>query len=531
MISDKRPIQQLTRLLLAHDIEEAVLCPGSRNAPICHTLSQHLRCHAITDERSAGFFALGLALASGKAVCVVVTSGSALVNLHPAVCEAYYQQIPLVVVSADRPRSWIGQMDGQTMPQPGVFGSMVKRSVDLDEQDEWLNNRLINEALLETHHRTLGPVHINMPLSEPLYEFHAEQLPHERVIHRIEGLEAEHYIRLKEMIEACQRPMVILGQCSGLDAERNTLVGMLAERMPVVCEHLANTPIEGCWLLNDALMDRIEAWGYEERPDLIITMGGHLVNKRLKQWVRKHPPRQHWHISPDGAIADLFGCLTYAVETTLVLMLQLLISTHRDSTKPRLRQTGAEGAAVTDGEPCRLENVAVAALLQRLPESSVLHLANSSSVRLAQRWSLPPDVLVCCNRGINGIDGCLSTAVGVATAMPQRQHFVLIGDLAFHYDVNALWNDRLPQNLHILLLNNHGGRIFDTLPVPDDVASRRFITGASCPMELSALCAHFGLRHYVYKKRANDADGRLPQMMEVFVASQECYLLEIIDVD
>ena len=194
MYSDKKNILQLVALLIEHGVSNIVLCPGSRNSPIVHTLANHsfFNCHSVTDERSAGFFAVGLALHGGKPAAVCCTSGTALLNIHPAVAEAFYQKVPLVVISADRPAAWIGQMDGQTLPQPGVFGSLVKKSVQLPEihtdQDEWYCNRLINEALLELNHHGKGPVHINVPISEPLFQFTTPELPKVRVITRYQGL-------------------------------------------------------------------------------------------------------------------------------------------------------------------------------------------------------------------------------------------------------------------------------------------------------------------------------------------------------
>ena len=194
MYTDKKNILQLVALLEAHGITKVVLCPGSRNTPIVHTLSNHpnFTCYAVTDERSAGYFAIGLALNGGKPAAVCCTSGTALLNLHPAVAEAFYQNVPLVVISADRPAAWIGQMDGQTVPQPGVFQTLVKKSVNLPEihteEDEWYCNRLVNEALLETNHHGKGPVHINVPISEPLFQFTVDTLPEVRVITRYQGL-------------------------------------------------------------------------------------------------------------------------------------------------------------------------------------------------------------------------------------------------------------------------------------------------------------------------------------------------------
>ena len=194
MYSDKKNILQLVALLKAHGVRKIVLCPGSRNAAIVHTLAniEDFTCYSVTDERSAGFFAIGLSLQGGGPAAVCCTSGSALLNLHPAVAEAFYQQVPLIVISADRPAAWIGQMDGQTLPQPHVFGTLVKMSVNLPEvhteEDEWFCNRLINEAILETTHHGKGPVHINVPISEPIYRFTAKTLPEVRVITRYQGL-------------------------------------------------------------------------------------------------------------------------------------------------------------------------------------------------------------------------------------------------------------------------------------------------------------------------------------------------------
>ena len=204
MYSDKKNILQLVALLEAHGITKVVLCPGSRNAPIVHTLSTHpgFTCYAMTDERSAGYFAIGLALNGGHPAAVCCTSGTALLNLHPAVAEAYYQNIPLVVISADRPAAWIGQMAGQTLPQPGVFQTLVKKSVNLPEihteEDEWYCNRLVNEALLETKHHGKGPVHINVPVSEPL--FHVTPVTEVRRIRQREQEVIVYFDRYREKI-------------------------------------------------------------------------------------------------------------------------------------------------------------------------------------------------------------------------------------------------------------------------------------------------------------------------------------------
>lgn len=485
MLSDKENILQLVALMKAHGIEDVVLCPGSRNAPIVHTISQlsEFRCHAITDERSAGFFATGLALATGKPAAVCVTSGSALLNLHPAASEAFYQQVPLVIISADRPAAWIGQMDGQTLPQPGALGSMVKMSVQLTENDKWFNNRMLNEALLECTHRTKGPVHINVPITEPFYKFHTEQLPNERIIRRIEGIYPQQIREIADLLNESSHRLIIIGQKPTDRQISPSLMHELNRGYVSLCEHLGNCG-EGSIALSitDALVEGVQA-STDLQPDLVITCCGHIVNKKLKQWLRKNPPRQHWHISPDGSVVDLFGCLTTVIEAQPYQFLQALAYMtirieETDNYTERWTELAikAKKASSTDTP----EAHAVRQLVEQLPDNAVLHLANSSSVRLALNYALPKGVTVCCNRGVNGIEGSLSSAVGYATATPDRPNFVVIGDLSFFYDQNALWNRELPKNLHILLLNNGGGAIFNTLPIPDDERSRQFIMAHHC---------------------------------------------------
>lgn len=474
MLSDNRNILQLTALMVTHGIKDVVLCPGSRNAPIVHTFMQtkELTCHAITDERSAGFFALGLSLAKGIPAAVCVTSGSALVNLHPAVVEAYYQRVPLVVISADRPQAWIGQMDGQTMPQTDVFGTMSKRSVCLpepnNEEQEWYANRLINEALLECTHRTTGPVHINLPISEPIYTFHTEQLPEVRKIERLEGLSPANCRTLASLLEQTDKRLIIIGQKTPDRQLHTPFLHEISKGFVSLCENLANLG-EGNVALSDpeAVIAAIPK-GEEERyrPELVITMGGHIISKSLKQFLRKYPPCQHWHVSPNGEVADTFCCLTHVIEAQPYDFLEALgmLMLKFDESTYTLPSTHGKG-----------EGGIIGKLLEQLPEDAVLHLANSTAVREAQHYPIQNSVTVCCNRGINGIEGSLSTAVGYAAATPERPNFVVIGDLSFFYDSNALWNTSLPNNLHILLLNSRGGKIFDTLPVPEE--SKHIVNG------------------------------------------------------
>lgn len=486
MYSDKRSILQLAALLKAHKIRKIVLCPGSRNAAIVHTLAniEDFTCYSVTDERSAGFFAIGLSLQGGGPAAICCTSGSALLNLHPAVSEAFYQQIPLIIISADRPAAWIGQMDGQTLPQPNVFGNLVKMSVNLPEvntdEDEWYCNRLINEAILETNHHGKGPVHINVPLSEPIYRFTAKTLPEARVITRYQGLNVydRDYKELINKLNQANKRMIIVGQMNLIYQFDKKYVKPLCKNFVWLTEHLGNQTTPGLAIKNfDVAVSAMDEIRQEQMtPELLITFGGHIVSKQMKKYLRNHPPKEHWHITPDGKVADLFGCLTTIIEMDPFEFLEKIAFLLEGN--PTNYPLMWENWCKTIPEPSLpYSQISVTGdLIKALPAPCSLHLANSSTVRYAQLFTLAKGVEVCCNRGVNGIEGSLSSAIGYASASTQT-NFILIGDLSFFIDMNALWMSHLRNNVRILLFNNEGGEIFHTLPGMDKTdKSRPFIT-------------------------------------------------------
>ena len=484
--TDKKNILQLVALLEAHGVTKIVLCPGSRNIPLVHTLSTHpsFKCYSVTDERSAGFFAIGLALNGGAPAAVCCTSGTALLNLHPAVAEAFYQNVPFVVISADRPAAWIGQMDGQTLPQPGVFGTLVKKSVNLPEiytdEDEWYCNRLVNEALLETHHHGKGPVHINVPVTEPIFRFTTETLPEVRVITRYQGLNIydRDYNDLIQRLNQYQKRMIIVGQMNLIYLFEKKYSKLLYKHFAWLTEHIGNQTIPGIPVKNfDVAIYAMDGEMQEKMaPELLITYGGHVVSKRLKKFLRNNPPKEHWHVSPDGEIVDLYGSLTTVIEMDPFEFLEKIAFLLENKTPqyPLLWENFCK--TLPQPELPYSEMSAIGALIQALPQQCALHLANSSAVRYAQLFTVPVTVEVCCNRGTSGIEGSLSTAVGYAAAS-DKLNFVVIGDLSFFYDMNALWNGNFGANLRILLLNNGGGEIFHTLPgLEMSGTSHKFIT-------------------------------------------------------
>ena len=464
-------VRELVSLMKEHDVTRCILCPGSRNAPISLTLAQAegFECRNVTDERSAGFAALGWATQSKAPVAVCVTSGSALLNLHPAVAEAFYRHIPLLVISADRPAAWINQQDGQTLPQPNAISPLCRKSVNLPEYDEygWHTNRLLNEALLELRHRAGGPVHINVPLDEPLFETTGEPIAPTRVIRRTElaHMDADEEQELIDIAAALPRRMLLLGQmgeCPNIPDELKE-----EHAFAVVAEHLSNCHNADCYQPDTLIGPNLEEPNIES-PELLITMGGCLVSKRLKQYFRHHPPVEHWHICKDGEVCDTFCSLTRVIEGDPDELLELLVAfsqegddAYRSAWCYQPTKFQAEYSGMT----------LVGELLSTMPEDSVLHLANSSAVRYAQLFPLKAGVAVECNRGVNGIEGSLSTAFGYALG-DERLQFIVCGDLSFFYDMNALWQDKAPENTRILLLNNGTGGIFHAIGAPDIDAVR-----------------------------------------------------------
>lgn len=537
MYSDKENILQLVALMRAHRVKNVVVCPGSRNAPIVQTLTScsDFRCHSAIDERSAGFFALGIAQKTGFPAAVCCTSGTALLNLHSAVAEAFYQKIPLLVISADRPAAWIGQMDGQTLPQPGVFGSLVKKSVTLpepsDEEGKWYCNRLINEALLELERRNCGPVHINVPISEPLFQYTRKKLPSVRVIKRCGTLDMK--MLFFPYIEKEVKVMLVIGQQKLAYVDRFVLEMLAKKGIVVLAEHLANEQYEGIITNFDEVM---YAHSDDENlaPDLVITVGGHIVSKRLKQFLRKVHPAEHWHVSADGEIADTFRCLTAVIEAYTD---EFFMPCHGGDKLPESRkdflQYWNETSNKVKEQADRFTKFGFSdlgvmkAFLAKMPGWSVLHLANSSAVRNAQLFDLPQNTIVCCNRGTSGIDGSLSTAIGFAAGLDEededeneRLNFLVIGDLSFFYDMNGLWNPHVSPFMRILLINNNGGEIFRLLPgLKDAKDSLMYVSGVH-QTNAEGIASSLGVTYL--KARSNE---ELEESFKEFLSEKRCPML------
>ena len=514
--SDKENVNILTALLVAHGVKHAVVCPGSRNAPIVHNLNEcpNITCHPVTDERSAGFYALGMAQILRHPVAVCVTSGTALLNLLPAAAEAYYQHVPLVVISADRPAMWIDQQDGQTLPQLDALGRFVSKAVSLPEpstdDERWYCNRLVNEALLCCQRHGGSPVHLNVPISEPLFTFNVPALPTERVIRQVAATtDVAHCQPLLADIQSAQRPMIVVGQLSNKEARRMALqlcelstdVVVMYECLGMACHedapHYPDSPTERLspQHIDKVLMRMQQVEQYQ--PDVVVYLGGTLVSKRLKAFLRQSPAAKTWIVNERGEIYDTFQNLTGVIEGAPHDVFEVILRYVRGE-KERQRlpfESGFRSRWTTLIQQVQAQNErfhpsysswqAVKRFFETASHEDryILHAANSMSIRLVNHFSSD---YVFCNRGVNGIDGSLSTAAGCSLVTTQNVYCV-IGDLSFFYDQNALWHS-LGGNFRVLLLNNGGGVIFKSLPGLKDSTAQQTLISAQHHITAWGIC-------------------------------------------
>lgn len=499
MFCNKENINILTAQLIAHGVKRAVVCPGSRNAAIVHNLNESglIACYPVTDERSAGFYALGLSLADGGPVAVCVTSGTALLNLLPAVAEATYRHRGLIVISADRPQAWIDQLDGQTLPQQGAFGCFVGKSVSLpephDDIERWHCNRLVNEALLSVKAHGRKSVHINVPVSEPLFSFTTGVLPHVKPVDSISPTAAtgDFCHRVLPLLQKAARPMIVVGQVSTYSKAFDEALRKVSKRAVVINECLSADYAEPF----DMALKLIDN-AAEYLPDFILYLGDTLVSKRMRQFLRRAEDAECWMVSPDGEVHDVFmnisGVLEGESETVLPALADVVAALEHNADADRFmalwhEQTARVQAATLSYEPRFSQMAAVREFEMSLEDMDYdfhVHYANSTAVRLACLYA---GRYVWCNRGVNGIEGSLSTAAGFSLAT-HGVVFCVIGDLSFFYDSNALWNRNLCGNLRILLLNNGGGGIFARLEGLQDSAAYASMVAGQHNTSAKGLC-------------------------------------------
>lgn len=474
-------------------VSHAVLSPGSRCAPLTLAFARHpsIACKTISDERSAAFIALGIAQQTQAPTVLICTSGSAALNYAPAIAEAYFQQVPLLVFTADRPPEWIDQLDGQTIRQENIYQNHIKRSyhypVATDHQDaQWHGDRMISEAVNLANQYPAGPVHINFPFREPFYPSNDEEISFDKnvkVIHESaansELLDSD-WNTFLEHWQNTQRKMIIGGQYP-LNEELTSTLSQLStnQKIPVVGDIISNLhEVEEVIAHSDLILGSGKK-GLKEslEPELIVTFGLSTISKSLKLFLRA-VNCVHWHIQPAGDYADTYQSLQNVLRTSPESFFKKLAESETSPSFDSQKQENFYHLWLIEERKVNRflnahfpgktlgEFAVVNALMEKIKNSD-LHLANSMAIRYANYIGIKPgnQVQVFANRGTSGIDGSTSTAVG-ASLVSNKQTVLLTGDLAFFYDSNAFWHNYPLENLKIVILNNHAGGIFRLIPGP-----------------------------------------------------------------
>ncbi|WP_243472216.1 2-succinyl-5-enolpyruvyl-6-hydroxy-3-cyclohexene-1-carboxylic-acid synthase [Winogradskyella sp. MH6] len=567
----KIPLSQtVVTLCKTHNVKHIIISPGSRNAPLTigFTHDEFFNCYSIVDERCAAFFALGIAQQLQEPVALVCTSGSALLNYYPAISEAYYSNIPLLVLSADRPKHLIDVGDGQTIKQKNVYGEHVLYSANLkldlkdkeqkSTDDELPIMRSIENKLerflglqkdIQSHNESeihdaitisrlkSGPVHINVPFDEPLYETVDELSINPKpfsIADRTEKIDDFEIKSLLDVWHSAKRKMILVGVLQPNSIEEQWLRELADDdSILVFTETTSNLHHPDFFPGIDKMIAPLNEEEFQSlQPDILLTFGGMIVSKKIKAFLRQYKPEDHWHVDLFNA-NDTFFCLDKHIKLTPNTFLKTFLPqvTHHTKSdyktnwlkvRQKRRKLQDDYLKTIPFSDFTVFNT----LLKSVPKQSQLQLGNSSAIRYAQLFQLRKNIAVFCNRGTSGIDGSTSTAIGAALANTQRTTFIT-GDLSFFYDSNALWNNYIPKNFRIIVINNEGGGIFRILPGHKN--TENFDTYFETKHHLTAkqLCEMYGFEYSIAsdEKSLDEAlekfynGSKKPKLLEVFTPS------------
>lgn len=529
MLQSKQHISDIASILVHLGISGVVVSPGSRNAPLIRAfIQQNAKLYSIVDERSAAYFALGLALKSKKPTVLVCTSGTAVLNYAPAVAEAFYQQVPLIVLTADRPPEAIHQNENQTICQEGIYGNNCKKTFNLPcetgSTKAWDESvKIINEAYQLCITGSKGPIHINVPLGEPLYNVLPKPADISNLIFEADKRLPQEDIDNK-VLKNNPSVLVVVGQ-----HEKNTnlqlaVTKFLKKNIVVYAESISNLKGEGVITNGDFINEALPI------PDIVIFAGGQVVSKKMNTWLRSLKDTRFVQFSYSGRIKQPFG------QECTVIKGELSKSTVLREIKTNNDFKSAWYAAYKNWRQKRnnqineipFSDVYTAWQISKiLPEESVLFLGNSSVIRNMQLFDLSVYEIFS-NRGTSGIDGCLSTAVGIANATT-RKVFVLLGDISFLYDSNGLWNNHLPGNLKIVVINNGGGEIFKLINEPSAIEDILPYQETKHKIDIAKLCSVYGVGYFEAKSEIGQSevfkrfckDMQIPALLEINTKQEE----------
>ncbi|WP_185864436.1 2-succinyl-5-enolpyruvyl-6-hydroxy-3-cyclohexene-1-carboxylic-acid synthase [Blattabacterium cuenoti] len=485
MYSNKKIVQSLGEILISKYIFNIIISPGSRNAPIIVHFTQHKKfnTYSIVDERCAGFFALGMAQKIRKPVVMSCTSGSAVVNYYPSITEAFYQKIPLIVITADRPKEIIDVYDGQSIHQENIFNNHVEMSIQLTEDESvlglWYNEKLINESINKCF-LSKRPIHINIPFSEPLYQTTNRLKVKPKIIDYIPTtnyiIKSSIYKKEKYLFHKYKKKMILIGLCHiDYDDIKKFLLKFRADPSVVIFTETTSNIINEkiCFSNIDELIFNMknEDW-IKLKPHILITIGVNIISKKIKSFLRKFPPLYHWHIG--GENMEKYPDTYYKLSTYWPISEKYFfqnfcsnyhiknhsLSDYRYQWEKIKKKKISKQEFFIKKEKSFSDLKALFLVFKSVPDNSILQLGNSMVIRYYQLFhDKKKSITSYCNRGTSGIDGCVSTAIGMAVSS-KKIVTLIVGDISFFYDSNALWNNYTPKNFRIILINNRGGNIF-----------------------------------------------------------------------
>ncbi len=537
--SNKLVAQQLVKILISSSVEKVVISPGSRNAPLIIELNAYdcIEKYSIVDERSAAFFALGMAQQTQKPVALVCSSGSALLNYYPALAEAYYSDIPLIAISADRPKHLIDIGDGQTIRQENVYRNHIHFSANLEEHSIENNLKILKEAF-DKLRKLRGPIHINVPFSEPLYEVVDElslemnkMMINEQAAPLIleEPLSVSFLEKFADIWNNATRKMVLLG-VHPPDEMIQTQLNHISKDPSVIVltettSNVYNANFVAC--IDKVLFPFSNDDFKKLQPDVLLTFGGMIVSKKIKQLLRENRPKHHWHIDSNKAL-NTYHSLThhFKISATLFFSQFFFLTETKDSLYQKIwldivktrEEKHAEFISSVSFSDFKVFNL----LRNYIPTHLNIQFSNSSTIRYVQLFNWSKNHQIFCNRGTSGIDGSNSTAIGAAVAT-KKMTLLVTGDLSFFYDSNALWNSYTPTNFRIIVINNGGGGIFRFIPGPTTTKTLDFF---ETPHKLTArkLCEMHDFEYAI----ANDEASVEKNLRTFFEKSNKPKLLEVV---
>jgi 2-succinyl-5-enolpyruvyl-6-hydroxy-3-cyclohexene-1-carboxylate synthase len=481
-------------------VDQAVVCPGSRSTPLAVLLAEHpkitVRMHV--DERSAGFFALGMAKAGEKPIALICSSGTAVANFLPAVVEAHYSRTPLLLLTADRPHELRDTGAPQAIDQDHIFGRFAKFFADValpessDAMQRWIRTMAAKAVSISTS-QPYGPVHLNFPFREPLMPSLSESTflqgelnhnrPYSSVLKGSLQLSDDELCGVADTLQACERGLIVCGP-DDVSGFPNT-VSKLADRLgfPVLADPLSQLRCgehDKRWVIDtyDSFLRDSEI-AEKLKPDLVIRFGAAPTSKALGQYIQKHSSCRFLVVDEGSGWREPTSApceMIYANPVSLCQQLSEILSEKGEERRQsriewadrwrKLNGISKQRLAIRGKSDSLSEGQIFLELAEILPQHANLFVGSGMPVRDLDSFFFCSDrrVRLFANRGANGIDGVVSTALGVS-AVSDEACVLVIGDLSFYHDLNGLLAAKLHRlNLTVILVNNDGGGIFSFLP-------------------------------------------------------------------